>query len=98
VVIVVATHSATPWHDARAFSQAYHAIQVFPHFAGFVLVTGYILIVACLYEIAKPRDKTSVMIAVFFTAVFSVFVFFNYVAQTTFVPKLTPVRICTHRV
>lgn len=88
LLIVSAVQSSGPWQGAAAYVQNYHSIQMLPFFCGFLLVGGYVVLMAALHAIAEERHKTQTMIAVVFTAVFATLIFFNYITQTTFVPAL----------
>lgn len=77
-----------PWVDAASYVQSFHPIQTAPFFGGFLLVGGYVAMMAALYELAEAQQKANALIAVVFTGIFATLIFFNYISQTTFVPAL----------
>jgi len=88
VVVIQPSPALQAWQGAQAYAQHYHRIQALPYFGGFVLVIGYIVMMAAFYQIAEEKQKTPALIAIIFTAIFSTLVFFNYIDQTTFLPAL----------
>ena len=88
LLIVSAVQSSGPWQGPAAYVQTYHPIQTLPFFCGFLLVSGYVVMMTALHQIAEERHKTQTLIAVVFTAIFTTLIFFNYITQTTFVPAL----------
>jgi hypothetical protein len=88
LLAVSAVHPSSPWQDAATYAQNYHPIQTFPFFGGFLLIGGYIVMMAALHQIAEEGQKTATLIAALFTAAFATLIFFNYVNQTTFLPAL----------
>jgi len=88
VVLVAATHPQPAWRDAELFARNYHVVQLFPYLGGILLVAALIVLVSSLHASARPRAKTLTSAALIFCGAFSAFIFFNYVAQTTFVPAL----------
>ncbi|MCB0257578.1 MAG: DUF4386 family protein, partial [Anaerolineae bacterium] len=85
---VTAVRSSGPWQGPAVYIQNYHPIQTLPFFCGFLLVSGYVVMMTALHQIAEDRHKTLTLIAVIFTAIFATLIFFNYINQTTFVPAL----------
>jgi hypothetical protein len=77
-----------PWSDAEVFAQHYRAIQSLPYFAGFLLVGGFVALMASLAALAPAQERARAATALVLTAAFAALVFFNYVVQTTFVPNL----------
>lgn len=88
VTVVAVTHPQPPWQGAGTFAASYHPIQLLPYAFGFVLVTGFILVMATLHALAEPRHRALTTTALVLTAAFASFVFLNYVLQTTVVPEL----------
>jgi MFS family permease len=88
LALVSAVHASPPWQGAQVYAQNYHPVQTLPFFGGFLLVIGYVVMMAAIYEIAEEKDKTATLIAVVLTGVFCALIFFNYINQTTFVPDL----------
>ncbi|MCO6451109.1 MAG: hypothetical protein J5I90_10020 [Caldilineales bacterium] len=86
--IVTAVQPSGPWQDAATYAQNYHPIQTLPFFCGFLLVGGYVVMMAALHQLAEERHKAQTLIAVVFTTIFATLIFFNYLNQTTFVPAL----------
>lgn len=76
------------WTDAATWAAHYHPLQTFPFYGGFLLVGGYVMTMAAIYQIAEAQDKTKALTAALLTAVFATLIFFNYVNQTTFLPAL----------
>lgn len=88
LLIVSAVQASGPWQGAASYAQNYHPIQTLPFFCGFLLVGGYVVLMAALHQLAEEQQKTQTLIGVAFTAIFATLIFFNYVNQTTFVPAL----------
>jgi len=88
VVLVNATHPQPPWRDAAAFAHSYHPIQLLPYAGGILLVSALIVLVSSLHASARDDEKAVTGAALVFAGAFAAFIFFNYVAQTTFVPDL----------
>lgn len=88
LLAVSAIHPTPPWQDAALYAQSYHPVQTLPFFGGFMLVSGYIVMMVALHLIAEERHKANTLIAVVFTGIFATLIFFNYISQTTFVPAL----------
>jgi len=88
VALVNATHPQPGWRDAEEFSRSYHPIQILPYAGGILLVVALILLVSSVHAAAGVSEKARTGAALIFTSAFASFIFFNYVAQTTFVPVL----------
>lgn len=88
LLIVSAVQTSGPWQGPAIYVQNFHPIQTLPFFCGFLLVSGYVVMMVALHQIAEERLKTQTLIAVVFTAIFATLIFFNYINQTTFVPAL----------
>ena len=88
LLAVGATHPQPAWQGPELFARSYHPVQTLPFFLGFVLVGGFVALVAGLHAAAPPGTKGRSSAALVFTAAFAALVFLNYVLQTTFVPAL----------
>lgn len=88
LLVVTAVHPSSAWVDAASYALAFHPIQTAPFFGGFLLVGGYVVMMAALYELADEQQKPNALTAVAFTAIFATLIFFNYINQTTFIPAL----------
>jgi hypothetical protein len=88
VMLVSVTHPQPPWRDAEVFARNYHPIQLLPYAGGILLVAALIVLVSSLHASARASEKATTGAALVFTGAFAAFIFFNYVAQTTFVPDL----------
>jgi hypothetical protein len=86
--VVAATHPQPPWSGAEAFAANYHPIQTLPYFFGFLLVGGFVALVASLHELASTASRARTSIAALLTAAFAAMIFINYAIQTTVVPAL----------
>jgi len=86
--IVGATHPQPPWDDAAAFVAAYHPVQALPYYLGFLLVGGFVGLVAGLHALAPESLRARTGAAVPLAGAFAAMVFVNYAIQTTFVPAL----------
>jgi len=76
------------WSDAETFARHYHWLQALPYFGGFLLVFGFVAMMASLYVLAPAEQKARATTALMLTTAFAALVFLNYVIQTTFVPNL----------
>ncbi|MFO7635486.1 MAG: DUF4386 family protein [Caldilinea sp.] len=88
LLAVTMLQPSPPWVDVATYAQSFHPIQTAPFFGGFLLVGGYVVMMAALYQLAEEQQKTNALIAVVFTGVFATLIFFNYINQTTFIPAL----------
>lgn len=88
VALVNATHPQPPWRDAELFARHYHAVQLLPYAGGIFLVAALVILVSSIHAAARDSAKARTAAALVFTGAFAAFIFFNYVAQTTFVPDL----------
>ncbi len=64
------------------------SIQSAPYLGGIVLVAALIALLTSIHAVARPAEKVRTGMALVFTGVFAGLIFFNYVAQTTFLPEL----------
>jgi len=76
------------WRDAQTFVTAFHRIQEFPFFAGFLLIIGFVVLIAGLHAGAWDRSRARSTAALVLTAAFAAIIGINYIMQTTFVPGL----------
>ncbi len=88
LLLVGLVHPNPAWQSPQVWAQNYHPIQTFPFFAGFLLLGGYVIMLAVIHQIAEATDKVYTLAAVIFTAAFATLIFFNYINQTTFLPAL----------
>jgi hypothetical protein len=88
MLVVNLTHPQPPWQGPELFVLSYHPIQTLPFFLGFLLVSGFIVLVASLHAVARDGQRALTGAALAFVAAFGSLVFLNYVLQTTFVPTL----------
>src|SRR5512133_3343656 len=88
LVLVMLVHPQPAWQSAKVWAENFHPIQTAPFFGGFLLLIGYIIMMAAAHEIAEEKDKVYTRIALVLTAVFVTLIFFNYISQTTFLPAL----------
>ena len=88
MLVVNATHPQPRWQGPEIFVRSYHPIQTLPFFLGFLLVSGFIVLVASLHAVARDELCARTGTALVFVAAFGTLVFLNYVLQTTFVPTL----------
>jgi hypothetical protein len=76
------------WQDGRIFAENYDPVQTVPYFAGFVMLTGFLLFHITLYLLSDLDMKRFTLTALVFAVLYAALVFFNYIVQTTFVPQL----------
>jgi len=88
VALVNVTHPQPAWQDAEVFALNYHPVQILPYAGGVLLIATLILLVSCIHAAAAGKGKARTGAALIFTGAFAASIFFNYVAQTTFVPAL----------
>lgn len=86
--LVTATHPQPAWQSAEVFARAYHPIQTVPFYLGFLLIGGFVALIAALHHMAPPRLRVRTSCALVFAAAFTALISFNYIVQTTFVPGL----------
>lgn len=86
--LVEATHPQPPWQGAETFVRSFHPIQTVPFFCGFMLLSGFAVLIATLHALAPARLRVRTTTALIFTAAFVTLISFNYIVQTTFVPGL----------
>jgi len=88
VALVNGTHPQPPWRDAELFARHFHPLQLLPYAGGILLVAALVVLIASAHALAGDGLRARTGAALAFTAAFAAFIFFNYVAQTTFVPDL----------
>jgi hypothetical protein len=88
MAIVEATHPQPARVNARVFADNYHAVQALPFVLGFLLVSGFVILIASIHAMANAKQRVLANIAIVLTTVFAAFVFMNYVLHTTVVPAL----------
>jgi hypothetical protein len=88
VAVVAATHPQPLWRDAETFVGAYHSVQLLPYAFGFLLVGGFVVLIASLHALAPAPMRFRTTSAVAFTGAFAAMIFVNYSIQTTFVPAV----------
>jgi hypothetical protein len=57
MLVVNTTHPQPPWQGTEIFVRSYHPVQTLPFFLGFVLVGGFIMLVASLHAIARDEQR-----------------------------------------
>lgn len=88
LVLISLTHPNPAWQTPKLWAENFHPIQTVPFFGGFLLLIGYILMMAAAHQMAEEKDKIYTQVALIFTAAFATLIFFNYINQTTFLPAL----------
>jgi hypothetical protein len=88
LILLLLLHPSPPWQSPAAWAQNYHPIQTLPFFFGFLLLAGYLVMMAVTHQLAEEQEKIFTLIALLFTTVFASLIFFNYINQTTFLPAL----------
>lgn len=79
------------WVSAEVFISNYSPLQNIPYYFGFILVGGMLIFTAAHYINAdneKDIDKLYTLLSLICTTIFSAFIFFNYICQTTFIHHL----------
>lgn len=74
------------WHGVEAFVRNYSWLQTLPYLFGFLIVGGFILLMASLSEVGRTDQRPLGITALVLTAVFAALIFTNYVLQIAFVP------------
>ena len=90
--LVSATHPQPAWQNADAFFTHYHSMQALPYYFGFLIIAGFVVLIAALHRTAREQDRLHTLLAVIFTTVFAALISLNYIFQTTFVPALVGTR------
>jgi hypothetical protein len=88
LLLVALVHPNPAWTTPQVWAANYHPIQTLPFFAGFLLLGGYVVMLAATHQLAEAKDKVYTQIALLFTTAFVTLIFFNYITQTTFLPAL----------
>ena len=88
IALLAVVRKSAGWRGAEDFAKYFWPMQVAPFYFGFVLVVGYLMLFAGLYDFApedqKPRARMAVMLATAYGALITL----NYICQTTFIPAL----------
>lgn len=84
LLVVNSTQPEPAWGGPRPFIEHYHPIQTLPFVFGFVLVGGFVALVAALFSISKAEHRARTAAALTLTAAFAAMILTNYVLQTTF--------------
>jgi hypothetical protein len=88
LLVVAQLHPQPPWLGPEMFARHYHGLQVLPYALGFLLVMGFVALLASLHALASPARRARSAFALLCATVFATLVCFNYAVQTTFVPTL----------
>jgi hypothetical protein len=88
MLLVSLTHPNPAWQTPKLWAENFHPVQTMPFFGGFLLLVGYMLMIAAAHRLAEEKDKIYTQVALIFTAAFATLIFFNYINQTTFLPAL----------
>src|SRR5215210_6517686 len=70
------------WTSARDFVTNYNSLQNIPYYFGFILVGGMLILAAAHYLNSGKEnelDKLHIFLAVVWTVIFAVLIFFNYI-------------------
>lgn len=76
------------WQNGRVFAENFGFIQTLPYFAGFLMISGFLLFHVTIYLLSDLDMKRFTLPALLFAAMYGTLVFFNYIVQTTFMPEL----------
>jgi hypothetical protein len=90
-LLVQAIQPQPAWTSAANFVENYNSLQNIPYWFGFILVGGMLILVAAHYlnsGEADSSDKLQVLLALIWTSIFAVLVFFNYICQISFIHNL----------
>lgn len=88
LAVLQATHPQPSWQSPELFIANYHPVQLLPFGCGFLLVSGFALLLSGMHAAAPSERRAESTLAMVFTAAFATLIFFNYIVQTTFVPAL----------
>jgi hypothetical protein len=88
MLVVELSYPQPSWRGAEAFVERYHPVQALPYFLGFLLVGGFVLLIAALHADATKRHRARSGAALSLAGAFAALIGLNYVLQTTFVPAL----------
>ena len=88
VAFVMAFFPQPAWTSAPVFVAHYHFLQNLSYYFGFLLVGGMLMLFVGHYRIAGAAHKRQTLLALVLSAPFAALIFFNYIAQTTFVHNL----------
>lgn len=88
LALVALTHPQPPWSGPEAFAAAYHPTQALPYAAGFLLVLGFVALLAGLHAMADRALRGRTAAALALGGAFAAMIVTNYVLQTTVVSTL----------
>jgi hypothetical protein len=86
--LVAAIQPQPRWSGTDAFVEAFHPVQSVPYVAGFLLVGGFVMLVAGLHAFAPRSIRGRTATGVAFVSAFASLITLNYAIQTTVVPTL----------
>ena len=88
VLLVSLVHPQPAWSGAARFADELHPIQLLPYAGGFLLVGGFVALIAGLHTLAPSTHRARATFAIALAGTFAALLVFDYVLQTTFVPAL----------
>lgn len=88
IALLAMVRRSAGWRGADDFAQYFYRLQVAPFYFGFVLVVGFLMLFAGLYDVATDEEKPRLRVAVMLATAYAALITLNYVAQTTFIPAL----------
>lgn len=86
VIAVALVHAQPAWSNAALFVENFHWVQTLPFYFGFLLIGGSILMLVSICLLSTKR--AAAVAGLVFMSIGAAFAFFNYVAQTTFIPAV----------
>ena len=88
IALLAMVRKSVGWNGADDFAKYFWPMQVAPFYFGFVLVVGYLMLFAGLYDYATDDEKPRARVAVMLATAYGALITLNYVCQTTFIPAL----------
>jgi hypothetical protein len=88
LLFVNAMNPQPRWQNAELFARSYSPVQALPFFGGFLLIAGFVFMVASLHAAANKECRALTTSALVFVSAYAAMVSINYTVQTTFVPEL----------
>ncbi len=88
VVLIDRLYPQPTWQGAGVYAAHFHPLQAAPFFAGFLLVGGYVAVLAAAHLAAADRHRPRTLLAVALATVFAALIGLNYIVQTTFLPAI----------
>jgi len=88
VAVLAVAYPQPAWTNAATWAGAYRDIQILPYVFGYLLVSGFLFLLAYLHRLAPEDRKGRSTVALAFAAIFGAMIFTNYALQTTAVPWL----------